>query len=63
VATMLGELERHKKAIAVVGKAGAAALEAARVPAEQPGIVAVDTAEAAAAPVTELLASHRVWDR
>lgn len=63
VATMLGELERHKKAIAVVGKAGAAALEAARVPADQPGIVAVDTAEAAAAPVTELLASHRVWDR
>lgn len=63
VNTMLGELERHKKAIIAVGGAGKEALEGARVPADQPGIVAVDTADAAAAPVKELLASHRVWER
>lgn len=63
VNTMLGELERHKKAIIAVGEAGQEALEGARVPADQPGIVAVDTADAAAAPVKELLASHRVWER
>ena len=63
VATMLGEFERHKKAIVTVGEDGASALEAARVPADQPGIVAVDSADAAAAPVKELLAGHRVWDR
>ena len=63
VDTILGECERHKKAIVAVGEAGKQALEAARVPTDQPGIVAVDTADAAAAPVKELLASHRVWDR
>ena len=63
VDTILGECERHKKAIVAVGEAGKQALEAARVPADQPGIVAVDTADAAAAPVQELLASHRVWER
>ena len=63
VNTMLGELERHKKAIIAVGETGKEALEGARVPADQPGIVAVDTADAAAAPVKELLASHRVWER
>ena len=63
VNTMLGELERHKKAIIAVGETGKDALEGARVPADQPGIVAVDTADAAAAPVKELLASHRVWER
>ena len=63
VNTILGELERHKKAIVVVGEAGKQALEGARVPADQPGIVAVDTADAAAEPVKELLASHRVWER
>jgi len=63
VDTILGECERHKKAIVAVGEAGKQALEAARVPADQPGIVAVDTADAAADPVKELLASHRVWDR
>lgn len=63
VNTILGELERHKKAIIVVGDAGKQALEGARVPADQPGIVTVDTADAAADPVKELLASHRVWDR
>ena len=63
VNTILGELERHKKAIVVVGEAGKQALDDARVPADQPGIVAVDAADAAAAPVKELLASHRVWER
>ena len=63
VNTMLGEFERHKKAIVAVGDAGKQALEAARVPADQPGIVAVDTADKAADPVKELLASHRVWER
>ncbi|WP_311390009.1 catalase [Corynebacterium haemomassiliense] len=63
VDTILGECERHKKAIVAVGEAGKQALEAARVPTDQPGIVAVDTADAAAAPVKELLASHRVWER
>lgn len=63
VNTILGELERHKKAIVVVGEAGKQALEGARVPVDQPGIVAVDAADAAAAPVKELLASHRVWER
>ena len=48
---------------AELAEAGKQALEAARVPADQPGIVAVDTADAAADPVKELLASHRVWDR
>ena len=63
VNTILGELERHKKAIVVVGEAGEQALDGARVPADQPGVVAVDAADAAAAPVKELLASHRVWER
>lgn len=63
VNTILGELERHKKAIVVVGEAGKQALEGARVPVDQPGIVTVDAADAAAAPVKELLASHRVWER
>ena len=63
VNTILSELERHKKAIVAVGDAGKQALEAARVQADQPGIVAVDTADKAADPVKELLASHRVWDR
>ena len=63
VNTILGEFERHKKAIIVVGDAGKQALDDARVPADQPGIVTVDTADAAAEPVKELLASHRVWDR
>ena len=63
VNTILGELERHKKAIVVVGEAGNQALEGARVPVDQPGIVAVDAADTAAAPVKELLASHRVWER
>lgn len=63
VNTILGELERHKKAIVVVGEAGKQALEGARVPVDQPGIVAVDAADAAADPVKELLASHRVWER
>ena len=63
VNTMLGELERHKKAIIAVGATGKEALEGARVPADQKGIVAVDTADAAADPVKELLASHRVWER
>ncbi|WP_288832992.1 catalase [uncultured Corynebacterium sp.] len=63
VATMLGEFERHKKAIISVGKGGSAALEAARVPANQPGIVSVDTPDKAVSPLTELLAGHRVWER
>lgn len=63
VNTILGELERHKKAIVVVGEAGKQSLEGARVPVDQPGIVTVDAADAAAAPVKELLASHRVWER
>lgn len=63
VATMLGEFERHKKAIITVGKDGAAALQAARVPADQPGIVAVKAPAKAVAPVTELLAGHRIWER
>ncbi|MCT1628342.1 catalase [Corynebacterium sanguinis] len=63
VATMLGEFDRHKKALVVVGNNGTAALDAARVPAEQPGIAAVDNAAKAAGPVGELLAAHRVWER
>ena len=63
VATMLSEFERHKKAIVAVGTDGVAALEAARVPADRPGIVSADTPAAAAAPVAELLAGHRVWER
>ena len=46
-----------------MGATGKEALEGARVPADQKGIVAVDTADAAADPVKELLASHRVWER
>ena len=63
VATMLGEFDRHKKALVVVGKDGTVALDAARVPANQPGIAAVDNAAKAAGPVGELLAAHRVWER
>ncbi|QPK83656.1 catalase [Corynebacterium qintianiae] len=63
VVTMLGEFERHKKAIIVVGKDGKVALEGSRIPVDQPGIVTVDSADKAVGPVTELLASHRVWDR
>ncbi len=63
VATMLGEFERHKKAIVLAGDDAPVALGTARVAVNQPGIVAVASPSQAAAPVTELLASHRVWDR
>ena len=63
VTTMLGEFERHKKAIVLAGDDAPAALDTAGVAVKQPGIVAVASPSEAAAPVEELLASHRVWER
>ena len=63
VTTMLGEFERHKKAIVLAGDDAPAALDTAGVAVKQPGILAVASPSEAAAPVEELLASHRVWER
>ena len=63
VATMLGEFDRHKKAIVLAGPDASVALGAARIAVDQPGIVAVSSPSQAVDPVTELLASHRVWER
>ena len=63
VSTMLGEFERHKKAIVLADSNASSALEYARVKAEQPGIVSVDSPRQAAEPMKKLLASHRVWER
>ena len=63
VSTMLGEFERHKKAIVLADSNASSALEYARVKTEQPGIVSVDSPRQAAEPIKKLLASHRVWER
>lgn len=63
VATMLGEFDRHKKALVLAGADAAAALKAAYVPTDQPGIIAVDSFADAPAKLADLLASHRVWER
>lgn len=59
---LLTEAFRHAKAIASLG-AGTAALTAAGIPQDAPGIVAGDNAEALVTELAALLAAHRVWDR
>ena len=59
---LLTEAFRHAKAIATLGE-GSAALTAAGIPQDAPGIVASDDAEALVTELSGLLAAHRVWDR
>ncbi|MEV0257341.1 catalase [Streptomyces sp. NPDC050732] len=59
---MLMEAFRHGKAIGAWGR-GAAALEAAGLPADAAGVVGGAGPEAVLEAVTGLLGSHRVWER
>ncbi|MET9434949.1 catalase [Streptomyces sp. NPDC006551] len=62
VLLLLTEAYRHGKAIG--GTAGAdTALEAARLPADAPGIVLGDSPEGVWEELARLLAGHRVWQR
>ncbi|MEU4829606.1 catalase [Streptosporangium sp. NPDC023615] len=62
VLLMLGEMFRHAKPIGGWGDA-AAALAAAGVDTEAPGVLVSGDGEAALAEVVRLLGEHRVWDR
>jgi catalase len=62
VLLLLDEAFRHGKAIAVWG-GGQAVLEAAGIPAGAAGVVTAADGPAALAEVTQLLATHRVWER
>ncbi|CAM5694296.1 catalase [Streptomyces griseomycini] len=59
---LLSEAFRHGKAIGAWA-GGEAALEAAGVPTDAPGVVVTDSGPAALGRVRELLGSHRVWER
>ncbi|WP_055491223.1 catalase [Streptomyces sp. TP-A0356] len=62
VLLMLAEAFRHGKAIG--GWAGAeAALRAAGVPLDAPGVVTADSGTSVLEQITRLLTGHRVWDR
>ena len=61
VSLLLNEMWRHAKAIAAFGP-GVTALETLQIE-QTPGVVAADSAEDALSTVTELLGSHRVWER
>ncbi len=62
VALLLDEAFRHGKAIG--GWKGAeAALEAAGVPADAPGVVVGDSGTGTPAEIIGLLGAHRVWER
>ncbi|MEU2427716.1 catalase [Streptomyces sp. NPDC007851] len=62
VALLLNEAFRHGKAIG--GWKGAeAALEAAGIPADAPGVVVGDSGTATLAEIVGLLGAHRVWER
>jgi catalase len=62
VALLLSEAFRHGKAIGAWA-GGEAALDAAGVPADAPGVVVADSGPAVLGHVRELLGSHRVWER
>ncbi|WP_168582529.1 catalase [Gephyromycinifex aptenodytis] len=62
VTLLLGEMFRHCKAIAGL-KGSDAALAAAGIAPEGPGIVVGDDANKVVSKVAELLSHHRVWER
>ncbi|MEU5633128.1 catalase [Streptomyces rishiriensis] len=62
VVLLLSEAFRHGKAIGAWAL-GEDALEAAGVPVQAPGVVLGDSGPAVLEQVTELLGSHRVWER
>jgi catalase len=62
VLLLLDEAYRHGKAIGATAE-GATALEAARLPADAPGVIVGDDARQVLAGITELLGGHRVWQR
>ncbi|MYS75661.1 catalase HPII, partial [Streptomyces sp. SID5926] len=62
VSLLLSEAFRHGKAIGVWA-GGTPALEASGVPADAPGVIVADSGTAALEQVTELMGSHRVWER
>ncbi|WP_445055451.1 catalase, partial [Streptomyces sp. SAS_269] len=62
VGLLLAEAYRHGKAIGAA-KGGEAALEAAGIPLDAPGVVAGDGAPAVLQQVNGLLGAHRVWER
>ncbi|MEU9297450.1 catalase [Streptomyces sp. NPDC048266] len=62
VSLLLTEAYRHGKAVCATGE-GTTALEAARLPADAPGVVVGDDAGQVLSELTGLLAAHRVWQR
>ncbi|ANH94844.1 catalase HPII [Streptomyces sp. SAT1] len=62
VGLLLSEAFRHGKAIGA-WKGAEAALQAAGVPTDAPGVVLVDSGTAALEQITRLLGAHRVWER
>ncbi|GAA4789781.1 catalase [Streptomyces ziwulingensis] len=62
VGLLLSEAFRHGKAIGAWA-GGEAALEAAGVPTDAPGVVVADSGTAALERITTLLGAHRVWER
>ena len=66
LAVLVGEMWRHCKALAALGRSGSAVLDASGVDADAAGVVTADGANAPAdllADVAEQLTLHRVWDR
>ncbi|MFF8729501.1 catalase [Streptomyces sp. NPDC015171] len=62
VGLLLAEAFRHGKAIGAT-EGGEAALEAAGIPLDAPGVVTADGAADALRHLVELLGTHRVWER
>ncbi|NMO37178.1 catalase [Streptomyces sp. GMY01] len=62
VALLLSEAFRHGKAIGA-WKGAEAALEAAGVPADAPGVIVGDSGTTTLEQVVRLLGAHRVWER
>ncbi|MFF0705404.1 catalase CatB [Streptomyces tendae] len=62
VSLLLSEAFRHGKAIGVWA-GGEPALAASGVPADAPGVIVADSGTAALEQVTQLMVSHRVWER
>jgi len=62
VVLLVSESFRHAKAIGGWGT-GAAVVDGAAIPEGAPGVVLGDSAEDVVSQITELLASHRAWER
>ncbi|MBZ6170744.1 catalase CatB [Streptomyces olivaceus] len=62
VSLLVSEAFRHGKAIGVWA-GGETALEASGVPADSAGVVVAESGTAALEQVTQLMGSHRVWER